>query len=207
MRCLYKKLYRRCYISKLPARESPLSVAGIGHYGASSAHSSRSAKIPHLGAFHRFRHKKNTVAAVFLRGGPPRGPPARISTVGNVPRARLARFHARNKIYGSELLAPLASLWMHLGFFAGSSVNLYMDSNNCIASLTRGDTCDDFTASAVALFWRLTHRYSIDLWIGRVRSKLKIADPPTKKAALPFQVVKKQASPNPPLLLTRVKLN
>ena len=105
------------------------------------------------------------------------------------------------------MLAPHAFLLVNLKFFANSSINLYMDSNNCIASLTRGDAIDDFIAAMVALFWKLTHRYSIDIWIGRARSKLNIADLPTKKFKRPLQAVKSQAFPSfLPLFLLRMKL-
>ena len=81
-----------------------------------------------------------------------------------------------------------------------------MDSNNCIASLTRGDTPGDFLAAMVAEFWRLCQLRSIDVWIGRVRSKLNIADLPTKKGKLPLRVGKTEAFPNLlPLLLQCVK--
>ena len=104
--------------------------------------------------------------------------------------AWISRIHSRNKIYGSDLLAPLAFAWLHSGLLRDSSINLYMGSNNCIASLTRGDTPGDFMGAMVAEFWRLCQLRSIDVWIGRVRSKLNIADIPTKKVKLPLRVGK-----------------
>ena len=71
-----------------------------------------------------------------------------------------------------------------------------MGSNNCIASLTRGDTPGDFLAAMVAEFWILCQLHSIDVWIERVRSKLNIADLPTKKVKLPLRVGKTEFPPD-----------
>ena len=38
----------------------------------------------------------------------------------------------------------------------------------------------------VCVFWELTESYSVDIWIGRVPSKLNIADAPTRGGKIPF---------------------
>ena len=120
--------------------------------------------------------------------------------------AWISRIHSRNKIYGSDLLAPLAFICMRASLLRDSSINLYMDSNNCIASPTRGDTPGDFLAATVAVFWKMCQFPPVDIWIFRVRSELNVAYLPTKKATLPLRVGKTQAFPNlVPLLLQCAK--
>ena len=95
---------------------------------------------------------------------------------------------------------------MRASLLLDSSINLYMDSNNCIASLTMGDTPCDFLAVMVAVFWKMCQFYPIDIWIGRVRSKLNIADLLTKRVKLPLRMGKTEDPPNRvPLLLQCVE--
>ena len=199
MRCLYKKLHRRVYVAKFTPREllslrwweavltelRPRVPRGIQ-------------RSPFWVLFTDAATKTNLMAAILFRGGACSSPRIQFSMVGSVPSAWLKRFHSRNKIYGSELLAVVAFVWAHAKLLAGKSVNLYIDSNNAIAALTRGDTPDDFLASLVSVFWKLAQAFSIDIWIGRVRSKLNIADLPTRHVKLPFPV--KRSEPFPHLL-------
>ena len=108
-----------------------------------------------------------------------------LPVVWNVPSEWVTRFHPSREIYGSELLAPLyCHFWANLGFFANSSIRIYMDINNCISPLARRDPFDDFIAVVVSLFWKIAQRFPIDNWIFRVRSMANCL--PTKKADLPL---------------------
>ena len=41
-------------------------------------------------------------------------------------------------------------------------------------------------AAMVCVFWKLVEPYSVDIWIGRVPSKLNIADAPARNGKIPF---------------------
>ena len=70
----------------------------------------------------------------------------------------------------------------------GSSINCYLDNNNALAPLIKGDINTTIIAAMVATFWRLLRKFSIDIVLGRARSKLSIADRPTRsKADLPYE--------------------
>ena len=109
-------------------------------------------------------------------------------TTGRVPSAWLNRFHIRNKIFGSELLALLAFVWTHQKLLTNSTCTFYLDGNNAIAAFLRGDSFDSFIAAMVATFWKLAHRLGMAVWIGRVRSKLNVSDLPTRSLPLPLDV-------------------
>ena len=57
----------------------------------------------------------NIFAAVLFRGGARRNSPVFRLTSGKVPACWLSRFHRREKIYGPDLLPPLAFIWMYGG--------------------------------------------------------------------------------------------
>ena len=86
------------------------------------------------------------------------------------------------------MLAPLSFIWMKRHQLQNKSVNLYIDNNNVITSLVRGDSSNDLIAAMVACFWRIAEAYNIDIWLGRVNTKLNPADLPTRKAKIPFPV-------------------
>ena len=71
----------------------------------------------------------------------------------------------------------------------GKRINLYIDNNTAASALIRGDCAHPTLAAMVCVFWEIAEAYSIDIWIGRVKSKLNIADIPTRKGPLPFPSV------------------
>ena len=109
-------------------------------------------------------------------------------TTGRVPSARLRRFLRRNKIFGSEMLSPMAFLWTHGRILRNSACAIYLDSNNAIAALLRGGSCDGFIAAMVEVFWQLIQKLGMVVWIGRVTSKLNIADLPTRNLPTPYEI-------------------
>ena len=90
-------------------------------------------------------------------------------------------------IYGLELLALVAFFELRAPFLRGSCCWVYLDNNNCLAALTRGDSNTDAIAVLVAHFWSIVQRFDICIWFSRVRSKLNPADLPTRKLILPFK--------------------
>ena len=106
-----------------------------------------------------------------------------------------------NLIYGLELLALLAFIFMNRFALKNKSVNIYIDNNNALCALIRGDSNTAVIADMAACFWRLCQQFGIDVWLGRVGSKLNIADHPAREeSSLPFKVVKTNDYKNLPKL-------
>ena len=105
-----------------------------------------------------------------------------------VPKFRRAKFSRRNPIIGMEMLAPLALIHIAARKFANKSVNLYIDNVTASNTLTRGDFDDPILAATIAAFWRQAERLGLDVWIGRVGSKVNPADLPARNGELPFLI-------------------
>ena len=118
-------------------------------------------------------------------------PVALILAVSRAPTSWIRRFHHKNLIFGLELLAPLAFIWQHRKLLSGEAINLYIDNNNVLTSLVRGDSTNSFIAAMVACFWRIAEAFSIDIWLGRVSSKKNPSDLPTRQAQIPYPVKKR----------------
>ena len=90
-------------------------------------------------------------------------------------------------IFGLELLALVAFFELKSPFLRGTCCWIYLDNNNCLAALTRGDSNTEVIAILAALFWQIAQRYDICVWFSRVRSALNPADLPTRGRNLPFR--------------------
>ena len=186
LRPLYKKLHSRFYSAKLSSREmSTLRwwLAITKELKPRIAHSLNS--HPDFVLFTDAATSNPLIAGVLFR---PRSTKVLQLTTGRVPSAWIRRFHRRNKIFGSELLAPLAFIWTHQDLMRGKACAIYLDSNNALAALLRGDSCDSFIVAMVAVFWKLVQKLGMAVWLGRVKSKLNVADLPTRNLQLPYQV-------------------
>ena len=129
------------------------------------------------------------IAAILFRGGQSGAPKIELLTKGKTPKYRIRLFHRTNLIYGLELLALLAFIFMNRNRLRNSSINAYLDNNNALCALIRGDSNTAIIADMVAVFWKVLQKYGIDIWLGRVGSKLNIADHPTRtESSLPFEV-------------------
>ena len=72
--------------------------------------------------------------------------------------------------------------------FRGKPINIYPDNKSALAALIKGDSDTNIIASTVATSWRALRRFNIDVLLGRVSSKLNIADHPTRsKEELPYE--------------------
>ena len=85
-----------------------------------------------------------------------------------------------------EMLAPLALLWTAHGLLRHKRINLYIDNDTASNTLIRGDCADAFLAAMIKAFWKLAEKLQLDIWIGRVGSKVNPADLPTRNVKLPF---------------------
>ena len=71
-------------------------------------------------------------------------------------------------------------------FLRGSYCWIYLDSNNSLSALARGDSNTEVIAILVARFWQMVQTYDICPWFPRVRPKLNPADLPTRSKRLPY---------------------
>lgn len=70
-------------------------------------------------------------------------------------------------IVGLELIALLAYFEDFAPSLRGKSCWVYLDNNNCLDALVRGDSNTDVIAVLVARFWQLAQRYDICLVFAR----------------------------------------
>ena len=90
-------------------------------------------------------------------------------------------------IYGLELLDMVLFFDDRAAFLKGSCCWAYLDNNNCLASIVRGDSNTCIIAILVARFWQIVQRFDICVWFPRVHSGLNPADLPTRGEKLPFR--------------------
>ena len=191
LRCLYRKLRARRYCAALSkfetmslrwwadviSRLQPRTPWGSG-------------KGPDYVLYTDAATSSGRIAALLLKGN--KLPPiVLILAVARAPNFWMSRFNAQNRIFGMEMLAPLASIWMNRKKLTCASINLYIDNDNVLTSLVRGGSSCDIISATVACFWRISEARSIDIWIGRVPSKKNPADIPARQAHIPFPVNKR----------------
>ena len=109
--------------------------------------------------------------AALLFAGSASSPKVLSLAMSVAPKFWFNKFNQKNTIFGLELLAPLAFIWMKRKILAYKKVNPYIDNNNVLTSLVRGDSSNDFIAAMAACFWRIAEAFHIDIWLGRVPSK------------------------------------
>ena len=122
------------------------------------------------------------------------GPPVvLLEARSNVPKVWVEAFRRTNLIYGLELSPLLGFVFMNMALLANRTVNIYIDNNNALAALIRGDSNTVIVADMAAVFWRALVALGIDVRLGRVGSKLNIAGIPTRdKPRLPYQALRKE---------------
>ena len=98
-------------------------------------------------------------------------------------------FRHTNLIYGLELLALVLFFEESAPLLQGSCCWVYIDNNNCLAALIRGDSNTDIISILVARFWRTVRRNDICVWFPRVESTLNPPDLPTRAKKLAFRAM------------------
>ena len=187
LRLLYKKFYARSYRSKL----SPEELKNLSWWAAvlSSLHPRiprPSNCRPDLVVYTDAALLSRLLAAVVL-SPTPSSFSASLLLVSSTPQAWMKKFNRKNPIIGMELLAPLALLWGFPKLLRGKRINLYVDNDTVSNALIRGDCSEAFLAAMVKTFWKLAEELSLDIWVGRVGSKVNPADLPTRHQKLPFK--------------------
>ena len=76
---------------------------------------------------------------------------------------------------------------------AGFTRRFYMDSNNSLSAMTRGDSNTAAIVFLVARDWELIHRFHIRDWFPRVPPKLIPADLPTRWRMSPFRAEQRRS--------------
>ena len=104
-----------------------------------------------------------------------------------VPTVWLYQFRQTCLIFGLELLTLVAFLQDEAAGLAGCSIWVYMDGNNSLSAMTRGDSNMASIASLVARAWELIQRHHLRAWCSRVPLKLNPADLPTRGQMLPYK--------------------
>ena len=191
LRCLYRKLYAPKYKAALSKHENLTLSWWIDVLLNLTPRIPRaSCKPPDFVLYTDAATSSRSIAAILFQGGS--NPPIvqKLAT-SRVPKFWTSRFNAKNEIFGMELLAPLAFIWFNRKQLTNKTVNLYIDNNNVVTSLVRGDSGADFIAAMIAMFWRIAEAHSIDVWIGRVSSKRNPADLPSREVQLPFKVLRR----------------
>ena len=131
------------------------------------------------------------IICALLFNGKSRTPQLLKECAARVPVTWPYLFRRTALIYGLELLALVAFYEDHAPSIRGSSCWCYLDNNNCLEALVRGDSNTDVIAVLVARFWKLVQRYDIHVWFPRVKSKLNPDDLPTRGRKLPLSAQSK----------------
>ena len=105
-------------------------------------------------------------------------------------------FRNTARILGLELLAILAFIEDFAPKHPNSCVWIYVDNNNALAAIVRGDSPTDIVAIMVARLWETLTKHNVHAWFSRVRSKLNPADLPTRGKNPPFETRKCLPFPN-----------
>ena len=103
------------------------------------------------------------------------------------------------------MIAIIDSIYDFAPRNTNSCMWLYVDNNNALAAITRGDSPTDIIAITVARIWETIHRFSIHAWSPRARSKLNPADLPTHHKLPPYPIRKKTPFRNINELLIRAR--
>ena len=94
-------------------------------------------------------------------------------------------FIETNLIYGLEMLAIVQTAADPNLDLDGRCVTFYIDNNNAISALIKGDS-DTVIISAISrIFWAICGRRGIAPWLERAPSPVNIADLPTRTTKLP----------------------
>ena len=191
LRCLYKKLHAPRYIAKLAKHEILTLNWWIDVLISLKPRIPRGPNTkPDFVLYTDAASSTNRIAALLFKGNS--SPPTVLElTMSIVPSFWLKQFNPKNVIFGLEMLAALAFIWQFRFKLKGKALNLYIDNNNVLTTLVRGDSGTNFLAAMIACFWRISEAFSIDIWLGRVHSKLNPADLPTRHTAVPFPVKNK----------------
>ena len=187
LRPLYLKLHRRVYCAKLSAQEKLLFSWWKQVIEEFTPRVAVPRPIrPHWILYTDAATSARLLCAVLFVGDCSRPQiKACCTSAASIPWVHLFRHTAL--IYGLELLALVAFFEDWGPRLAGCCIWVYLDSNNCLTALVRGDSATAVIAILVARFWKIVQRHNICVWFSRVNTKLNPADRPTRNQILPYR--------------------
>ena len=94
------------------------------------------------------------IAAILLMGVSGAKPIIELLAKDHTPTYWVKMRHRANLIYGLEVLALMAFIFTHRKVLRNSAVNAYIDNNNGLRALIRGDSDTAVIADMTAIFWR-----------------------------------------------------
>ena len=188
LRPLYLKLHRRVYCAKLSAQEKLLfswwkQIIEEFRPRIAIPRPPR----PHWILYTDAATSTRLLCAILLHGdsSSPRIKDC-CTTAAPLPWEYLFRHTAL--IYGLELLALVAFFEDWAPILSGSCIWVYLDSNNCLSALVRGDSNTAAIAVLVARFWKVAQRRNICVWFSRVSSKVNPDYRPTRNKIPPYKI-------------------
>ena len=187
LRPLYLKLHRRVYCAKLSAQERLLFSWWKQVIEEFTPRISVPRPLrPHWILYTDAATSTRLLCAVLFHGDSST-PHIKACCTSAAPIPWEYLFRHTTLIYGLELLALVAFFEDWAPRLAGSCIWVYLDSNNCLAAIVRGDSDTAVIAILVARFWKIVQRHNICVWFSRVNTKLNPADRPTRNQILPYR--------------------
>ena len=164
MRALYRKLYREYYAGSLEEREFAALIWRLSILRETNPRILRSVRrFPDFVICSDAATTGNRLADLLVKGGQSGHPFILRAEAASAPEFWADAFHRTNRIYGLDLLALLAFIYMIRFVLNGSSINCYLDNNNALASLIKGDIDTTIIAAMVATFLRFLQKFNIDI--------------------------------------------
>ena len=89
-------------------------------------------------------------------------------------------FVESNAIYEFELAGAIFGLTMANVLTPGRPILLCIDNDAASSTLVRGNSEKPLGRALASVFWLIAANFSCPIWIEQVRSKLNVADPPSR---------------------------
>ena len=193
LRALYCKLNRLWYVPTLRSREILIFRRWISVLHTVSP---RLVALPDAQAglivYTDAATSSQIISAFSFAGGP--GGRRRIldAFASKMPILRQQQFRDSNMIFGFEIPTLVAFLWTNRNKLAGKRIILFVGNSAALSALIRGDSTRPMADALTAALWHTSRKYNICIWLGRVSTKLNIADLPTRhaKVQLPHKPIK-----------------
>ena len=141
MRGLYSKLYAKSYRAALSIRVISILIRRVAALMEFRPMVARPlARKPEFIFYTDAALVRNQIATALFEGQSGTRPVIKLLAVSSVPKYWAIEFIRTNMIYGVEMLALLAFIFTMRRRLAGKSINIYIDNNNVLCSLIRGDS-------------------------------------------------------------------
>ena len=95
-------------------------------------------------------------------------------------------FQGTTLIYGLELLAVIATIFVLRDFLRGKNVTFYVDNSNTKDALVKGFSPTPVINTLIQIFWAFAQCSGALFWFEQIPSGRNIADLPTREVSLPL---------------------